>query len=296
MLLSPVRLLLGASILALASLADWRTRRVGDGPWALMAGIGLALLTTELLLTTGDPLPYLILVPPALLFLDILWERGGGGFAYASTLLFYGLSGIAVLLLVLGYGGQGVDEQGLIVRGLGVLTVILLGYVFYYLGLLKGGADAKALMAIGVLVPGYPGLGPFPLFSLGPPLLAPFELLFPFAMSTLLLGALLLLALPMGFLLRNLARGDRRWPQLLLGYKAPLDRLPPFAWTLQEVEDGTVRHRVVPRTTTQEADRDALRGAGLDRIWVTPQIPLLVPMTVAFLLAFLVGNPLFALF
>jgi preflagellin peptidase FlaK len=261
-----------------------------------MAGFGLALLTTELVLTTGDPLPYLILVPPALLFVDILWERGGGGFAYASTLLFYGLSGIAVLFLVLGFGGQGVDEQGLIVRGLGILTVILLGYVFYYLGLLKGGADAKAFMAIGVLVAGYPSLGPFPLLAVSPPLLAPFELLFPFAMTALLLGALVLIGLPVAFLIRNLARGDRRWPQLLLGYKAPVDELPRFAWTLQEVQDGNLRYRIVPRATTREADVEALRAAGLRRVWVTPQIPFLIPLTVGFVLAFLVGNPLFALF
>ncbi|MFQ5985970.1 MAG: A24 family peptidase C-terminal domain-containing protein [Thermoplasmata archaeon] len=296
MLFSLLRLLVGLSILSFASLTDWRKRRVGDGPWALMAGAGLALLAVELVDATGDPLPYLILVPPALVLLDILWERGGGRFAYASTLLFYGLSGLAVLLLVIGFPGRGVDEQGLIVRGLGILTVILLGYVFYYLGLLKGGADAKAFMAIGVLVPGYPSLGPLPLLAVGPPLLAPFELLFPFAMTTLLWGALLLIGLPVAFLIRNLFHGDRRWPQMLLGYRAPADQLPQFAWTLQEVKGGEILHRVVPRTTTQEADIDALRAAGVQRVWVTPQIPFLIPLTVGFLLAFLVGNPLFAFF
>ncbi|MDX1534702.1 MAG: hypothetical protein R3291_03685, partial [Thermoplasmata archaeon] len=100
MLLSLIRLLVGALLLAFASLSDWRTRRAGDGPWALMAGVGLALLATELVLTTGDPLPYLILVPPAFLFLDILWERGGGRFVYGSTLLFYGISGVAVVFLI----------------------------------------------------------------------------------------------------------------------------------------------------------------------------------------------------
>ncbi|MFQ6012118.1 MAG: A24 family peptidase C-terminal domain-containing protein [Thermoplasmata archaeon] len=292
--LSLMRLLVGALILSYASMADWRTRRVGDRPWALMAGVGLALLTTELVLATDEPLPYLLLVPPALLFLDVLWERGGGAFAYGSTLLFYGVSGLAVLLLVLGFSES--QEQQLILRGLGILTVILLGYVFYYLSLLKGGADAKAFMAIGVLVPGYPALGPLPFLSVDPPLLGPFELLFPFALSTLLLGALLLLGLPVVFLVRNLARGDRRWPQLLVGYKAPVDDLPRFAWTLQEVKDGEMTHHVFPRTTTREADLEALRAAGLRRVWVTPQIPFLLPLTVGFLLAFLLGNPLFALF
>ncbi|MEE9163706.1 MAG: A24 family peptidase C-terminal domain-containing protein, partial [Thermoplasmata archaeon] len=169
-------------------------------------------------------------------------------------------------------------------------------YVFYYLGLLKGGADAKAFMAIGILVPGYPALGPFPLLAVGPPRLAPFELLFPFAMTTLLWGALLLIGLPLALLVRNLARGDRRWPQLLLGYKAPVDQLPRFAWTLQEVKDGRIRYRVIPRTTARETDLEALRAAGVSRVWVTPQIPFLIPLTVGFLLAFLVGNPLFALF
>ncbi len=295
-LLSLLRLLVGVLLLSIASLADWRTRRVGDAPWGLIAGVGLALLASELVSATRDPLPFLVLVPPALLFLDVIWERGGGRFVNGTTLLFYGLSGLAVLFLIMGFSGQGPTEQALIIRGLGILTVILLGYVFYYLGLLKGGADAKAFMAIGILVPGYPALGSFPLLAVRPPLLAPFELLFPFAMTTLLWGALLLIGLPVAFLVRNLARGDRRWPQLLLGYKAPVDQLPRFAWTLQEVKDGRMRYRVVPRTTAKEADLEALRAAGVSRVWVTPQIPFLIPLTVGFLLAFLIGNPLFALF
>lgn len=296
MFLPLLRLLLGAIVLSYASGSDWKTRRVGDGPWALLAAGGLVFLASEVALTRGDPLPYLILLPPALLFLDALWDRGGSAFAYASTLLFYGASVLAVLFLVLGFPGQGPEQQRLILRGLGIVTVILLGHLFFYFGLLKGGADAKAFMAIGILVPGYPELGPFPLLMLDPRLLDPFALLFPFALSTLLLAALLLIALPVAFLLRNLARGDRRWPQLLVGYTAPVDGLPRFAWALQEVKGGTPAYYVFPRKTVQEVDLASLEAAGFTRIWVTPQIPFLLPLTAGFLLAFLVGNPLFGLF
>lgn len=294
--LALLRLLVGAVILSYASYSDWRTRKVSDAPWVLMVGAGLALLATEVVRTTTDPLPYLILVPPAFLFLDVLWDRGGSAFAYGSTLVFYVLSILAVILLLLGFPTQGPGEQRLIRQGLGIVTVVLLGHLFYYVSLLKGGADAKAFMAIGLLVPGYPLLPPFPLLRPDPRLLGAFEVFFPFAMTTLLLAGLLLVVLPVAFLLRNLARGDRRWPQLLLGYTAPLGDLPRFAWALQEVEDGRTTYHVVPRKTTSEIDHEALSAAGFQRIWVTPQIPFLLPLTAGFLLAFLMGNPLFALF
>jgi len=35
-----------------------------------------------------------------------------------------------------------------------------------------------------------------------------------------------------------------------------------------------------------------LRAAGIDRAWVTPQIPFMVPLSGGFLLAFFVGNVL----
>lgn len=282
-------------MLGFASLRDWRTRRVSDRVWVVLVAAGLLLLALDLALREAASLAFLILVPPAFLFLDLLWDRGEGRGARASTALFYGVAAGGLVAVLATVPGLRPDDQGLVLRGLGVLVVFGLGYLFYYLGLLRGGADAKAFMALGLLMPGYPELGSFPLLRIDPRLLGPFELLFPFALATLLTATLLLLALPLAFLLRNAARGDLRWPQAFLGYRAPLDALPPFVWVLEEPSGEGVRRYAMPRRRPEEVDLGALRRLGLDRVWVTPQIPFLVPLTVGFLVTFLVGNPLFAL-
>lgn len=294
-LLDLVRLLLGASLLSLAAVRDWRTRRVPDAPWILLAAAGLLLLGWELGSATAASAAYLVLLPSGLLLLDVFWDRGEGFFARVSSFVLYGAAALGVVAVVAVYPGFAGPVQDRVVGGLGVLTVVVLGYLFYYLGLLKGGADAKAFMAVGMLVPGYPVLDPFPLLRLEPVLLAPFNLLFPFALATVLTTTLLLLALPVAFLARNLRAGDLRWPQALLGYRLPVGALSPFVWLLEEPAGAGVRYRVVPRREPDEVDLEVFRDLGRDRVWVTPQIPFLVPFAVGFVLTFLVGNPLLAL-
>ncbi|MFQ5837689.1 MAG: A24 family peptidase C-terminal domain-containing protein [Thermoplasmata archaeon] len=295
MILFLARLLLGTSLLAYAALRDWKTREVDNRPWALMGGIGLLLFTLEIFHGSQDPRTYLILAPIALIFADAVWDRDEASRGRFLTGLLYAASAATVILLVVYFPSFGPQGQGLLRRGFGALVVILLAYLFYYLGLLKGGADAKAFMSIGLLTPGYPSSGPFPLIPLDPGVLEAFELFFPFALSTLMNSALLLSALPLYFLMKNLLRGDFRWPQAFLGYRADLDSLPRFAWVLQEADQGGVRYHVFPRKGSDEANLEGLRQLGMERVWVTPQIPFLVPMTIGYVITFIVGNLLFAL-
>ncbi len=134
-----------------------------------------------------------------------------------------------------------------------------------------------------------------PLIPLDPRILGAFEVFFPFALSTLMNAALLLIFLPPYFLLLNVVRGDFRWPQALLGYRVPVDKLPRFAWTLQEAEEGRVRYYAFPSKKVDEAELDGLEELGIKRLWITPQIPFLVPMAIAFVLTFVVGNLLLGL-
>lgn len=296
MLLWLLRLIVGAALLSYAASRDWRTRMVGNFPWATMGATGLLFLGLEVLEVAQTLLSYLILLPPALLLADALWDRQDTSRWRAITLGIYAVSVAVALYFLLAFSGFSPDEQEVLRRGFGVLVVILLAYAFYYFGLLRGGADVKAFISIGILVPGYPSLGPFPLLTLDPNLLATFNVLFPFALATLMSAALLLLALPAYFLLMNLYRGDYRWPQVLVGYKAPIEDLPPFVWVLQEAEDGVVNYYVFPKKEPQEANLQGLRDLGIERVWVTPQVPFLIPLTAAFILTFLAGNLFFALF
>lgn len=294
MILSLLRIAAGVGLLSYASWQDWRTREVSNLVWALLGGLGLALFATEFAMSQGDLLAALVLLPLGLLLVDVLWDREESGFQRTLSYALYGVAAGVTLLLILLFGRFGPEDQGLLRRAFGALIVVVLAYAFYFVGLLRGGADAKAFLCIGVLVPGYPALGALPLLAIPASILPAFELLFPFAMSTLMNAALLLLALPLSFLARNLWRGDRRWPQLLTGYKAPLDALPPFTWVLQDVEAGRVRYDALPRKEAGEVDLEGLRSLGVARVWITPQLPFLLPLTLGFVVTVLLGNLLLA--
>ncbi len=295
MFLSLVRLLFGLIILSFASLMDWRTRRVGDIVWAIMGTGGVFLFALETNDLGGSGWSYLVLLPFATIFLDTLWERGRGTGQRTLTGVLYAVAGVTIIVLILTFPGLKSADQTMVRRGFGALFILLLAHLFYYLGLMRGGADAKAFMAIGILVPGYPSLDLFPLIPLTPEVVPAFELFFPFALSTLMNSALLLLTLPVYFLARNAIKGDFRWPQAFLGFKTSVDALPPFVWALQEAQEDGVRYYVVPRRDAEDVDLERLRSMGIERIWVSPQIPFMIPMTAGYLLTFLAGNLLFGL-
>src|SRR6266480_4520897 len=117
---------------------------------------------------------------------------------------------------------------------------------------------------------------------------------FPFSLVVWVDAAILFLAVPLGLLLLNAARGDRAFPQALLGYRARLDPFPPHAWLMEKISASGDHVLVLfpKRGGNPAQDLERLRAAGIDRAWVTPQIPFMVPLCGGFLLAFFVGNVL----
>ena len=63
----------------------------------------------------------------------------------------YGMSAIGLIWI------EGINTQT--IQLLVVPVMIIVGYIFFYTGLLHGGADAKAFMTIAVLVPFSPIVG-----------------------------------------------------------------------------------------------------------------------------------------
>ncbi|MFQ5909469.1 MAG: A24 family peptidase C-terminal domain-containing protein, partial [Thermoplasmata archaeon] len=172
---------------------------------------------------------------------------------------------------------------------------ILVGYAFYMVGLLRGGADAKAFMAIALLVPIYPAFYEFPITGWTEP--SGFSIAFPFALVTLLNAALLLIFAPLAFLIYNSSKGSAKMPESLFGYEADARNLPEFVWLMQRIENGRVVRELFPRRSGDiKEEARKLTEAGYARVWVTPQIPFLVPLTVSFVLSFILGNLLFGLF
>jgi preflagellin peptidase FlaK len=141
-------------------------------------------------------------------------------------------------------------------------------------------------------VPSYPSIVPgLPLASLSPMIQHAVDLMFPFALVALLDAALLLVFLPLFFLVFNALHREAKGIQALFGYRVGIDRVPKFVWLMDRVENGEHLRILLPRKREDRNEQIAkLREKGFDRVWVTPQIPFLVPMTFGFAAAFLVGN------
>lgn len=175
-------------------------------------------------------------------------------------------------------------------RNLAFIPVfIVIVYGLWYFGLIAGGADAKALMALGVLLP-YPVMlgAPFPLLENPIPS-------WPLAVSVLGNSLLLFLAVPLSFVFWNLSRGHVRLPHAVLGIKRKAkDVQRGHMWPMEIVdEDGTRRTKLFPSRLAQD-EIDALfervQALGEEKVWVTPKVPFMIPLLLGFVAAFYIGD------
>lgn len=166
------------------------------------------------------------------------------------------------------------------------VALAALVYGLWWVGLIAGGADAKALMALALLVP-----YPVSLAEGVPPLAGPL----PGGFTILGNSLVVFLAVPVGLLLWNLAHGDLRPPHLLLGLKRrAADVRRGHHWPMEVVDEtGARRTRLfASRMSDQEIEETFARiqALGEARVWVTPKVPFMIPILVGFVLAFLAGD------
>jgi preflagellin peptidase FlaK len=293
-----VRLVLGTAFLVAASVQDWRTRNIDDRLWVAMGSGGLALLVAEGL-AHGLPWEhYLILAPAAILFYatfygqELLTEEGWHFRPFRVALF----AAAAAVLALEGYRLLGTPYAHTFYRDLAIPGMILVSLGLYYTGLLHGGADVKALMAITLVAPTYPSLGGLPVIQFDPRLLDTLDVLYPFPLAVLTNAALAFVAAPVALLAYNARRGGVRLPHALFGYRVPVDRVPRFVWLMECVVGGERRLVLsARRAPDREAGLSALRALGATDVWVMPQIPFIIPMAAGFVLGFLVGNVLFGI-
>ncbi len=186
------------------------------------------------------------------------------------------------------------------------LVPLMVGFVYllYQLYIIYGGADAKALMSLAILFPVYPHI-----FDVVPHLdfgiFAPqVEMAFPFTFLILLNTTLPLIAIPLVYLFTNLAKGDASFPQALFYLKMDLaSTKDKHVWLMQEMENGKlITHKPTLGKRASDIKEDkaqkemyrGLEDAGVEKVWVDFQLPLLVPMTAGLLISVVLGNFLLA--
>lgn len=160
---------------------------------------------------------------------------------------------------------------------------------------LWGGADAKALMTMGLLVP-LLTVTALPLPTTAAALLA----VSPFALNALVNGLLLSVAVPIALALRNLSRREFTWASGFTTYTLPTDALPDrFVW----VHDPRLPEEAAP-DLVESAEDDAdhrremtatLRDRGISSLRVSPQLPIVAFLAAGSIVTLIAGNLLWDL-
>ena len=323
MILDPIRLIIGAVFLLYASVLDIRTRRVQNIVWVILGAIGILFLHLHILLE-GSWYHHFVILPLIPLYsfpfleLEKKPDLQNGIITPIMWYLMIAVGFLGIIILIF-FGGSGFFNLTL----LATCVFIVLIYLMYFTGLIFGGADAKGMMALTLLVPFYPHFSKFPLFETD---IEAIELVFTFPVVILTMSVVIFAFLPLAMAGYNLTRGDFGLP-MFLGYKRKLTEIPgTFVWLMERpqyknsygiklmtmvgetsgMEDwlreqmftGEITMEYFPKKSsvnTMDTDLRILEKQGRDSVWVTPKIPFMVAIFVGYIVAFLFGNLLFAL-
>lgn len=243
-----------AAVLIHAAWSDVRTRRASDAHWIVLCAVCIPLYAVR----TGR---WTEAMGAVVLAVYMLSQRAVG--AKGAVLVLAG-----VLLYLAGYMESG-D-----IGAFSAPAMFLLFWALYQTRAIPGGADAKCLMSLALVMPDPLGIGH---------VLTPGSVLPP----VLPIAAVaLMLSLSVGVV--NLRRSG--WSSAR-GYRRPVEEVDPVReLPLQRVSGGRiVRARVDPADSGRVLAE--LSEAGAEEVEVTPLMPFLVPLAVSFLLVVVLGDP-----
>jgi len=184
-----------------------------------------------------------------------------------------------ILLAIQYFSPEGFGSQTIYL--IFVPIMIALVYLFFQMRLIFGGADAKAIMALAILVPFTPSINTYPLF----------ESIMPFSWVIFSNSIVLFLAIPFSLLLYNIYKKDLRFPHCLFGYMISVDKAKEkFVWPIEKIVDGKRKLVKMPKSFDIDEELAAFKKYGIKKIWVTPKVPFMIPLLSGFIIAFLIGD------
>ncbi|MGA8275626.1 MAG: hypothetical protein WB789_05870 [Thermoplasmata archaeon] len=278
--------------LGIAAVLDARTREVPDRLWQLLGALGA--IGGAVVIAPDGWLPLVVWILVAGLALEHMfaWDAEGRGWVgeWADLIELVAYLGVTVIVGLaayrLGFGGGGVPPAAV-----AVLVTVIIARLLFEGGVLYGGADAKALIVAGVLVP----LLPVP--WLGVPANALLVTSFvPYAVNLLMDAAVLSVVIPLAVALRNLRRGEFSLRSGFTTYTIPVDELPRrYVWVRDPARPTTLAEEEAIETSEEDRAWRAkvaqeLKSRGIDRVRVGPQLPFIVLMAAGALGAVLFGN------
>ena len=301
-IIDATRIIAALLILLPAAVQDWRERRAGDRYWIAGGIAGFLLLETELLAAAVPVFYHIFVLAIAWIYFDIFWNgdeifgENGPNLKGANALRMsaYILSAAVFIGGIFLFRGEMIFSMLL-----SVLVMILFIYILYMFDVIKGGADAKALMFLSVLFPHYPAISSM-IASL--PLIPPMtggsfsgvltweQIFLPFSFILFMTAALTSLFIPAAMFSLNLFRRDIKIPQAFFGYRMPLDEVEKHhVWLMERVVDGKIKVSLFPKDDDSEQVA-MLKSMGKEEVWVNPKIPFILPIAAGVVIALIAGN------
>jgi preflagellin peptidase FlaK len=202
----------------------------------------------------------------------------------AANMLWVIMAVIGAILLLVQYLDGGFPNIWYLVF---IPIMIALMYLFFQMRLLFGGADAKALMALAILVPIQPTLGEqLPIWGS----------FMPGSWIIFANATILFLLIPISLLIYNIGKRNLQFPHSLLGYVISVEKAKQkFVWPLEKIKDGKRKLMYMPKKFDVDEELAEFEKQGITEIWVTPKIPFMIPLLIGFLVSFLLGDILLQL-
>ena len=290
-LLDFFRFVIGASMLGYGAWSDYKIRRVPNQVWLFSGSIAALLLIYELsdwwsslgyhvcaLLFSTFVLFYNAIIDEYVIDDNhlILW-RCAQVLAIFSAIYF---------LITVSSDDMSYDNYRLIdILSISVLMILM--YVWFYLGPTIGGADVKAIMTIGLVAP-------FTL-SFGVDTFTAFETRgFPYPFVVFMNSLLLYLLIPLCLALYNVIQGNLEKPYfpIFFGTRMSIaEARKSFVWPMQQVIGSKVVFvALVKNKEDYTSQWDKLETSGIVNPWVTYKIPYIIPLAVAFVLSAFFGD------
>jgi len=203
----------------------------------------------------------------------------------AANILWVIMGIVGIILLGIQYLDEGFPNIWYLVF---IPIMIALMYLFFQMRLLFGGADAKALMALAILVPIQPLM-----FHEQLPVWKSF---IPGSWIIFANATILFLLIPLSLLVYNIGKRNLKFPHCLLGYVITVEEAKQkFIWPLEKIKDGKRKLMYMPKNFDVDEELAEFEKQGITEIWVTPKIPFMIPLLIGFVMSFLLGDLLLQL-
>ncbi len=198
----------------------------------------------------------------------------------ASNMLWVIMGSVGAILLVTQYFTA--EFENVIYLAFVPIWIVFM-YVLFQLRLMFGGADAKALMTLAILVPLKPVILDFPLWES--------KIAMPFPWIIFSNSVILFLLIPLSLLIFNIAKRNVEFPFCVLGYKMSIEKAKQtFVWPLEKIKDGKRKLSFMPKDLDIDEELKIFEMKGIKEIWVTPKIPFMLPLLAGFLASFFLGD------